>query len=760
MKTSNIIITALLALGLAGGAYYYLDSGAPEPEAKKAAKAKGKGKSKPKPWAKAKKSTLPATVATAGDAGDYEAAREALVAFLKEKGVSLTDEKSLQAAMLLEVIRETDAPVMTAFAAADKQKCKFLREFANDPEWQELYLGCGLVPFKTEVGIDVLYRIWCEERGDVKNKKLAVALASVWGGGESAPKPELLKRNPADNNPVWRYKFFQKQAAKGALHPNYRNLQPWELRFTVGIPAQDWDDKSFSWAAENINIPWDRYGWACWAAVYTDPSKFGDSVQSGEYNLPFSMESSAETTHVNGGVCGAMSHLGCYAAMAHGIPSYTVGQPGHCAYGYRLARGKWEGGFGGPDGGMHNHIFGNQAPDSYLLMEAVFSNDSVIEKAYRQSICARALEALGDRDAAEKMWGEALKSSPLHPFFRKQLHRLMLARSAEPREVFEYLQEVVPLYRGQGFSAAKMVEDLMPVITRMDDKQKLAVYKDIHTAISTTQSSWANNPNELFAQEVASLAAPESRQRYLADLFVTHMKQGDGTVFGKALEWAVKEYVEKGDAETFSKAFEKAASGAKKVGGDSKEDETRLTSMRASYNKAIFATEQARSIPAFQQLSRTAAKVCGEVPSPGELTKMGEMQGKPAEPNGLFRISTTNQWDAPYSHRSIMTPKGGQSHTNSEEKPHFIVELADADKVLAGCIIRKTNGSEGRMKKAIVYTSSDGATWMEKARVDDMPKEWAVQFPAGTTGKWVKVEFDNTGGSNFAHLSHFVVFVK
>ncbi len=749
---------AIIALGVAGGAYYLTSDSQGEADTP-TANASTKGKSKPKAWAKAKKSTLPTAVAAAVDKGDYTAAHEALLDTLKKQGVSESG-KSMEAAMLLEFIRVTDAEVLSAYAAGSERQRKFLREFANDPEWQELYLGCGLVPFKTDIGINVLYRIWCEERGDVKNKKLAVALASVWGGGETAPNPALLKRNPVDNDPVWRYKFFQKQAKKNALHPNYHNLQPWELRFTVGIPAQDWDDKSFTWAAENINIPWDRYGWACWAAVYTDPSKFGDSVQSGEYGHPFSMESSAESTHLNGGVCGAMSHLGCYAAMAHGIPSYTVGQPGHCAYGYRLKRGKWEGGFGGPDGGMHNHIFGNQAPDSFLLMEAVFANDTVIEKAYRQSYCARAHEALGDKKAAEKAWADAIATSPLHPFFRKELHRLMLEREAGADEVYDYLQKAIPHYKGNGFSAAAMMTDLEPVITRMEDKQKLALYKELHTVIAGTQSSWANKPDAMFAKQIASLSSDEARERYLADTFIAHMKQGDGTVFGKALEWAVKEFVEKGKAETFGNAFAKAASGASKISGGTKEGDARLNAMKGSYNKAIFATEQARSVPAFQQLSRTAAKVCGTVPAPGELTKTGEMTGKPAEPNGLFRISTTSQYDAPFSHRSIMTAKGGQSHTASEEKPNFIVELADSDKTLTGCIIRKCNGSEGRMTKATVYTSSDGATWMEKAKTDNMPKEWAVQFPAGTKGKWVKIEFDNSPGKNFAHISHFVVYVK
>ncbi|MFR4416542.1 MAG: hypothetical protein ACLT8E_03630 [Akkermansia sp.] len=39
-------------------------------------------------------------------------------------------------------------------------------------------------------------------------------------------------------------------------------------------------------------------------------------------------------------------------------------------------------GFGGPDGGMHNHIFGGQAPTSYLLMENVFADNAKADQAY------------------------------------------------------------------------------------------------------------------------------------------------------------------------------------------------------------------------------------------------------------------------------------------------------------------------------------------------------------------------------------------
>ena len=89
----------------------------------------------------------------------------------------------------------------------------------------------------------------------------------------------------------------------------------------------------------------------------------------------------------------------------------------------------------------------------------------------------------------------------------------------------------------------------------------------------------------------------------------------------------------------------------------------------------------------------------------------------------------------------------------------MVVELPTAGYV-SGAIVRKTDGNEWRMRKATLYTSEDGATWMARATTDDMPKEWAVSFADGTRCKWVKVEFDNTGKADFAHISHFVIYSK
>ncbi len=703
-------------------------------------------------------STLPKPVISTVELGDYAKVQSELVKQLQQQKVGLDNKRALHLAMLLELIRETGPDVMSAFAAGDKEQKRFLDALVRDTEWLELYLTCGLVPHQKPVGLEVLYRIWKEENGEVQNKALAVALASCWGGGETWPDPAIASELPGKFNPVRRYKFFQRQDARGLLHPNYKNLRAWELRFVVANPGQDWDDDSYEFAAKAINLPWDKYQIACWSATYTGTSRFGDTVQGGAYNLPYADESSAETTLLNGGVCGAMSHLGAVAAMAHGIPAYTCGQPGHCAYAVRPERGKWVGGFGGPDGYMHNMIFGHRAPTSYNLMEAVFADDVKVARAYRLSFCARALEAAGDAAGAEKMWRAALKESPLHPFFRSALHALLVKRHASADECYQYLiEEMLPEYDGHGVAALEASEDLLAAHPALDEQKKLAVYRMLHQALASTPASWAVKVDDMVQKQADSLSRVTSRQRFLEEVFAAHMQRGDGTIFGQLLEWAVKNYVptEEGSL-IFRRAFARAAEVA---GGaaDAGDDDSRAQKMAGAYDKAIVAAEQARSAPAFEALTQGALAFQKSAPQPRILEKMGELAGKPGGAV-LFRISTTCRYDTPAFHAGIMSPQGGRCHSDKEQRPTFITELKEASHV-TGCIIRKTDGNEGRMKKAIVSTSEDGATWFPRAETDNMPKEWVAQFPEGTRARWIRLEFVNEH-PDFAHISHFVTFTR
>ena len=176
-------------------------------------------------------------------------------------------------------------------------------------------------------------------------------------------------------------------------------LKSWELLFVVG---KDWDDASYAWLNDNINIPLARYTDACWAVTYRGESDFGDSIQGPLFYAPWrDLMPMAESVKIHGGVCGSLSTFGATAAAAHGIPAYTCGQPGHCAYAVRLARGKWTGGFGGPDGGFHTFIWAGNI--HYMeTMEKVFGDDAGLNLALAHAARARLLFSVGDAAGAEK----------------------------------------------------------------------------------------------------------------------------------------------------------------------------------------------------------------------------------------------------------------------------------------------------------------------------------------------------------------------
>ncbi|WP_419537802.1 discoidin domain-containing protein, partial [Akkermansia sp.] len=668
----------------------------------------------------------------------------------------LQDNKYRHLLDIHELLRVTGPANMKAVFSKSPQDAAFVKAFLQDPAWMELYLGAGLIPENSPAGIQILSDIW---KADGKNpdfrtyQSLATGIASVFSTGPFAGK---LKANSANCNPVRRYQIFKKLHQENKLHPGFIKLRPWEIRFVTGI---HWDDKSYEWLNEHINLPWRRYTDACWAAPYTGSNFFGDTIQGPLFYVPWRDSSGeAENTRTIGGVCGGLSHFGTMAAQAHGIPAYPVGQPGHCAYAVRVKRGQWKGGFGGPDGGMHNHIFGSEAPTSYLLMEAVFADNEKIDLAYQWASQARLDEILGNKDKAIQSWQEALKQTPLHPFFRTELQRLLLEKQGmQPIDWYVYAKDALSHYKGNGFAAFNILKDVQnKFLMDIPAADRIAWFRDLHETIAATPTSWAVKFQPVLDSQSAFLTTPQEKAAYLETVLSTHLKTGDGTNFGQALEWAVKTFVENGQADTFSSAFAKVAQQA--GGNDASGAAPDPKKLKEAYGKAIYATEVARSIPAFQTLSKAAASFSDANTSSSTVNTPVPQGWKLVPADGMVRCSTTCQWDSPWDHINLLRPCGGSHHTDKETNPNVIVELKNGVN-LAGLIITKRNGNEDRMKKMEVSTSTDGATWFPLASTDNMPKEWIVTAPEGTRAKWIKVEAKNAQ-PEFMHLRHILVYEK
>ena len=708
-------------------------------------------------------SPLPSSMAQKISSGDFAGLqteiREALQAAGEQTKATqklLQDNKYRHLLDIHELLRVTGPDNMKAIFSKSPQDAAFVKAFLQNPVWMELYLGAGLIPENSPAGIQILSDIW---KADGKSpdfrtyQSLATGIASVFSTGPFAGK---LKANSANCNPVRRYQIFKKLHQENKLHPGFIKLRPWEIRFVTGI---HWDDKSYEWLNEHINLPWRRYTDACWAAPYTGSNFFGDTIQGPLFYVPWRDSSGeAENTRTIGGVCGGLSHFGTMAAQAHGIPAYPVGQPGHCAYAVRVKRGQWKGGFGGPDGGMHNHIFGSEAPTSYLLMEAVFADNEKIDLAYQWASQARLDEILGNKDKAIQSWQEALKQTPLHPFFRTELQRLLLEKQGmQPIDWYVYAKDALSHYKGNGFAAFNILKDVQnKFLMDIPAADRIAWFRDLHETIAATPTSWAVKFQPVLDSQSAFLTTPQEKAAYLETVLSTHLKTGDGTNFGQALEWAVKTFVENGQADTFSSAVAKVAQQA--GGNDASGAAPDPKKLKEAYGKAIYATEVARSIPAFQTLSKAAASFSDANTSSSTVNTPVPQGWKLVPADGMVRCSTTCQWDSPWDHINLLRPCGGSHHTDKETNPNVIVELKNGVN-LAGLIITKRNGNEDRMKKMEVSTSTDGATWFPLASTDNMPKEWIVTAPEGTRAKWIKVEAKNAQ-PEFMHLRHILVYEK
>ncbi|MEF2893448.1 MAG: hypothetical protein U0O39_11805, partial [Akkermansia sp.] len=473
-------------------------------------------------------SPLPSSMAQKISSGDFAGLqteiREALQAAGEQTKATqklLQDNKYRHLLDIHELLRVTGPDNMKAIFSKSPQDAAFVKAFLQNPVWMELYLGAGLIPENSPAGIQILSDIW---KADGKSpdfrtyQSLATGIASVFSTGPFAGK---LKANSANCNPVRRYQIFKKLHQENKLHPGFIKLRPWEIRFVTGI---HWDDKSYEWLNEHINLPWRRYTDACWAAPYTGSNFFGDTIQGPLFYVPWRDSSGeAENTRTIGGVCGGLSHFGTMAAQAHGIPAYPVGQPGHCAYAVRVKRGQWKGGFGGPDGGMHNHIFGSEAPTSYLLMEAVFADNEKIDLAYQWASQARLDEILGNKDKAIQSWQEALKQTPLHPFFRTELQRLLLEKQGmQPIDWYVYAKDALSHYKGNGFAAFNILKDVQyKFLMDIPAADRIAWFRDLHETIAATPTSWAVKFQPVLDSQSAFLTTPQEKAAYLETVLST-----------------------------------------------------------------------------------------------------------------------------------------------------------------------------------------------------------------------------------------------
>ena len=277
--------------------------------------------------------------------GDFAGWRDALAERLRADLPSAASPKmespgaalALAQWVFLRDVLAPDANALTQLAASPGGK-EFLNWLLTNRDALDDYNGIAAVfgiKTKRTTGIDGWREIWIS-CPDARNPGL-------WRRVAAACAIEFADTRGA-TTACERFGFYRTSHAAGQLVPYFDQASPFELALVLHGDRRGNDE--LEWAQDVT--PKDQkaqgkvgnYGHSLIA--YRGDNYRGQTVQGPEYydHKPGDLCTAMEY----GGVCGMISHMNMMVAVAHGVPAFTVGQPGHCAYVWKSDAKTWSGG--------------------------------------------------------------------------------------------------------------------------------------------------------------------------------------------------------------------------------------------------------------------------------------------------------------------------------------------------------------------------------------------------------------------------------
>ena len=271
----------------------------------------------------------------------------------------------------------------------------FVKAFMNDRAWLEDFAWSGTFPANSSDG-------WAragDGPGDGAAAVLALESLVFQDNGRWVPFADgafmnnegrrfmtALALNYPDKDEAWLADVldaYRATAKAGRLHKSAYSQPVWIWRFALhqghGTASADNMAAQQRHLDKFVNLPSREYGGACWMIQYRLSNCFGDSVHGPLYYKPWATAGEwpkRKYSQIVGGVCGELSKFGSAVSNAHGLPSTTAGQPGHCAYTRRLPSGRWEVDYSVTGHSQMHLCFWNKHPWQYSVsIEKTFRGD-------------------------------------------------------------------------------------------------------------------------------------------------------------------------------------------------------------------------------------------------------------------------------------------------------------------------------------------------------------------------------------------------
>ena len=619
--------------------------------------------------------------------------------------------------------------VWTVESALPEGADEFAADFTSNEPWMRALLDSGPVRDLPR-SLAFLNDLWTTDP-DVGSRivERSMAAACALEIGERGRDREKMRQI---------YDFFIEHYLAEDLNPCFDDLATWERRFLAkGVQHGAYNAlSSQEYLLDTICWPRAAYVKACWQAPYRLNNCFGDSIHGAMYYQPFNgiFESSAEKTLTVGAVCGGLSNVGAAAAIANGIPAFTMGEPGHCAYAVQTAPGTWSPAYSMSwKRGLHTSINRSTWP-SHALTQASFSKPTAVANANDKRRLARWHATNSDPAAALSVFNQALRANPLDESLWEEALSYASDHDAEKAwwtQANSHLQRSLMADHPEPAWTVQWKHAIPHMLTDATSSERSRYFLRLLSNLEGWGSIRWNLEGALNAMD-QSFANERERAAFQIDVVEQLVQEPKlGPV---ALAWATGKL---GDDPEKKERFERAVLRRTKGTGEGRD-----AILRTLARSVLPAAATAHDLETFQRVGRAASRLGTPRPLLA-ASKIDPFAGSLLSRGGALSIyNPGNRWDSPETHWGVLEERGGDFHTDVGDLPWFEIELPHFGE-LTGIIFEGRHGRTDRYDGARILISADGEEWEQIATLEGRKIWHRIDLSASKPrGRFIRVERD------------------
>ena len=665
-----------------------------------------------------------------------------------EDGFSETDKRNIALYAVLRRIGERGWNELKDRPGA----VQFMRDFFSNRVWMEDFVWSGRCSDWS--GAILALESLCFQDdgrwidGDGPGRRFATASA--------LEKPTTDEAWLADWLDAYRTTALGKRLHKSALKQDV-----WQWRYAVNeIHSREDPANQHRFLDQFYNVPVKRMAGALGLVPYRLFNCFGAHIHGPHYYEQWKAAGEwpwCRYAYIVGGVCGQLSHFASRCSNAHGLPSITVGQPGHCAFTRRIPDGTWViDNFIQPPTGFPSlwadlkHTFYSSKPGQdhwtyTFATEATFVGER--EKrldADRYLELANLAESRG-RDAAvvNRLYRRACSSWPKHLTAWRE-YGAWIVRTGRPIEDHRVFARTALKVLGEW--RHPLWDLLTPYFDRVANEKGaealVAELEEFAPLLRQGEVAMCDEGNfrgiaERWTKPLEGDAALMER----AVVAFASAQYGTRTFFTQALGWcATFLFEDEARAERFMKLLPKLAKkfansmrGAKgKSTKEIAEAVARAKNLKPDLGTFIVEAEKSGNVAAFRHFAAMQEKI-GK-PAQDVRFKDRDFSGELVSAEGMITLSKPSIGDTPALHpRAIdaSVVKGFTFRVDSrEEKPWAMVTLAGPCE-LRGIVIVNRDANKAHRDLQVpfeVEISDDNAQWQKVFDSDKLMETYRFEF--------------------------------